>query len=441
MSFQRTVNSTPAPAVAGDFASANPRASVLASPGGLVAGSPGVTVGKFGWVGSDDVTAYSHSTNGKQPDGFVHREQQALITVFLAEQSSLVPVGLPVTLHDQGEFWAVNKGPSALNRGDSIYADFSTGDIYQAVPTGASATGVIGSTDTAAVGSTDTASVGATFTATGTGTSFAVTSVTGLISIGDTISGTGVPAGTTILAQVSGTPGGAGTYTTSATTTSIAATVTAFGTVLNATAVTGYVAAGDTLSGTNIPAGTTILTQLTGTAGAAGTYRLSQPTTQYVASATMTTFGTTVNFTAVTGYVAVGDTVSGTGIPTGSKITSQLTGTAGSTGLYSMSLPAAGYVASGTLTTFGGTINITAISSGSVLVGDLIAGTGVPSGAVLSAQLTGTTGGIGLYSLTPAATAYAASTTITVTEGIVTKWKAASPAAVGELVKITTWGN
>ena len=52
--FQKQVNLTPAPAVAGDFASTNPRASVPAGPGGLVAGLTGVIVGQFAWVDPAD---------------------------------------------------------------------------------------------------------------------------------------------------------------------------------------------------------------------------------------------------------------------------------------------------------------------------------------------------------------------------------------------------
>ncbi len=72
----------------------------------------------------------------------------------------------------------------------------------------------------------------ATFTATGSGTNLTVSSVAGVITIGDTISGTGIPAGTTITAQTSGTPGGAGAYTTSVATTASAATVTRTPTVV-----------------------------------------------------------------------------------------------------------------------------------------------------------------------------------------------------------------
>jgi hypothetical protein len=53
-----------------------------------------------------------------------------------------------------------------------------------------------------------------------------VSSVFGVITVGDTISGTGIPAGTTITGQTSGTTGGAGVYTTSVATTASAAAVT-----------------------------------------------------------------------------------------------------------------------------------------------------------------------------------------------------------------------
>lgn len=68
---------------------------------------------------------------------------------------------------------------------------------------------------------------GATFTGTGAGTNLTVTAVTGSIGIGDVLSGTGVPGGTTVVSQTSGTPGGAGVYVTSAATTSSGASLTA----------------------------------------------------------------------------------------------------------------------------------------------------------------------------------------------------------------------
>lgn len=275
MGFQTQVNANQAPAVAGDFASANPRASVLAGEGGLISGLGGVTVGKFAWVDDDGKTVFNHGTATRKPDGFVRREQQALITAYLAEASNLVPAGFPVVLHNEGDFWAKVTGSTASTIGASVYADYDTGDItIGSASTGASVTGLMG----------------ATFTASGTGTSFVVTSVTGLISIGDTLgTTTGISAGITIVAQVSGTAGGAGTYTTSAATTISAATATCFGDVMKVTAVgSGELHVGDPVSGTGLPSGAVIATQVSGTAGGVGVYTLDLPATAYAASTTIT---------------------------------------------------------------------------------------------------------------------------------------------------------
>lgn len=369
MTFQKQVNSTPAPAVAGDFASANPRATVLAGPGGLVAGVGGVTVGKFAWVDTDGKTVRSHGTATRAPNGFVHREQQALITGYLDEASNIIPQGFPVVLHNEGDFWAKLVGSNAATIGAALFANYDTGDVTAvAAATGSSLTG--------SMGATMTASIGATFTSTGTGTSAAITSVTGLISVGDKLAGTGVPANTVIVSQSSGSAGGAGTYITNNATTSSGDTVTSFGTTLKATAVTGYLSVGDTLS-----------------------------------------------------------------TPVGAVVTAQLTGTTGAAGNYTFDIAAAAYTASGTITAFGNVLDITAVGSGVLNVGDAVSGTGVPAGAVVTAQTSGAAGGIGLYTLSLRAAAYAASTTITGTGGVaISPWKAQSVAAVGELVKISTWG-
>jgi len=371
--FQRQVNLTPAPAAAGDFASANPRASVLAGPNGLVAGPLGVTVGKFAWVDIDDITVKSYGVAPHAPNGFVHREQQALITAYLAEAGVLVPEGFPVTLHQEGDFWALLTGADAAVRGSAIYANYGTGDV---TAVNAATGGVV----TGAMGSTNTAALGATFTASGSGTNLTVSAVTGVISIGDTISGTGIPAGTTIVSQTSGTTGGAGVYVTSAATTISAATATAFGSTVVVSATTGLISIGDTISGgAGFPVGATVATQVSGTPGGAGTYTLSAPGTAYTASATG-------------------------------------------------------------VTTFGIVMNVTAVTSGALAVGNPVSGSGIPAGAVIASQVSGTVGGIGVYTLTVPATAYAASTTITAVAGVLTKFIAQSAAAVGELVKISSWG-
>ena len=71
-----------------------------------------------------------------------------------------------------------------------------------------------------------TAASGATFTGTGAGTNLTASSVTGTIQIGDYLTGTGIPTGTLIISQTSGTTGGAGVYVTSSATTSSGAAIT-----------------------------------------------------------------------------------------------------------------------------------------------------------------------------------------------------------------------
>jgi hypothetical protein len=195
----------------------------------------------------------------------------------LGESSNVIPVGFPVVLHRSGDFFGLVEGATAATKGADVYAGYSDGSInIGSAPAGFSATG----------------SIGATFTATGSGTDLTVTAVTGLISIGDTISGTGVPAGTTIVSQTSGTTGGAGVYVTSVATTASAATVTSFGIVLNITTVaSGTVSAGDPVSGTGVPSGAVIASQVSGTVGAIGVYTISVVATAYAASTTLTGVG------------------------------------------------------------------------------------------------------------------------------------------------------
>lgn len=366
--FQSVVNNFPAPAVVGNFSDAGPYHSVPAGPGGLVAGPGGVIVGNFAWVDTDGVTVHSYGVDGNAPTGLVQNSQQALITQFLGIATLLIPEGFPVTLIDEGSLWVKLFGDAA-SVGDEIYARFADGAAFVGgVPTGASVT--------ASIGSTNTASLGSTFTATATGTSLAVTALTGYLAVGDFISGTGVPAGTTIVAQVSGTTGSNGTYTTSVVTTAAAATVTSFGETVKVTATTGLISIGDTISG-------------------------------------------------------------GSGFPVDATVVANP-----ATGIWTLSAPGSAYVASATgVTTFGDVLDVTAVGSGVLTLGDELAGTGVPTDASINSQVSGTPGGIGIYTISIPATAYAASTTVTVTAGILTTFVAKSAANVGEIVKVSTWGN
>lgn len=149
--FQRSVNTRFAPAVAGDFASANPRASMLAGPNALVAAAAGVVIGAFAWAsaGSPDIETgetdfYNTVTNSGAgvPSGFVHREQQGLITTFLAEAGTTIQQGSMVTLMVSGDFWV--KTATAATVGQKIFASNTDGSVK----TGAAGATLAGFTET-----------------------------------------------------------------------------------------------------------------------------------------------------------------------------------------------------------------------------------------------------------------------------------------------------
>lgn len=149
---------------------------------------------------------------------------------------------------------------------------------------------------------------------------------------------------------------------------------------------TGRYAPGQTVTGTGIAAGTTIVSQLSGTAGATGTYQVS--VSQTVASTTITATGGTLTVSAVTsGTLFVGQVISGSGITSGTTITAFLTGTGG-TGTYAVSV--AQTASSTTVTGTGGTLTISAVSAGTFGVGDVFTGTNVTAGNEITAFLTGT---------------------------------------------------
>lgn len=270
MPFQGQVNVQPAVAVAGDFASTNPRNSVLAGAGGLVAGPNGVTVGRFAWAVAplDDVGApTSVSNTGVGPvTGFVHREQQALITVYLAEASQLVPAGFPITLFSTGDFWVKNEGTTTALPGQKCYADFSNGAARFAA-TGNPIGGALGTGTITNATSTFNASIaGNVMTVTAMGT--------GSVVIGGIISGgTGVITNTQVVSQLTGSIGGTGTYLVNFGEQNVAsALLTETYGILNITAVTtATFAVGDVVTGSGVAVNTSITALGTGTGGT-GTY-------------------------------------------------------------------------------------------------------------------------------------------------------------------------
>ena len=104
MAFQKTVNLQQAAAVAGDFAGANPRATVIAHEGSLLAGTGGVSTGLFGWVQSNGSVLCAGTI---APTGFIARSQgAALISTYLAESGVNIPAGFAVTLFKGGDYYA-----------------------------------------------------------------------------------------------------------------------------------------------------------------------------------------------------------------------------------------------------------------------------------------------------------------------------------------------
>lgn len=314
MSFQTSVNAVPAPGIAGDFASTNPRHNVLGGPGGLVCGSAGVACGRFAWL---DAATYSVVNNfgSGAPAGFVHNAHQALITTYLGEASLVVPAGFMMTdLFDAGDFWCANPTGAAVIPGLKVYANNTTGAVSSFAATGTPSTAGTSTASTIAAGTSSvTASIaipvaGATV---GPGTVPAVMTVTavgsGTVYPGTVLSGTGVATGTQVVAQLSGTTGGVGTYSVSIAQTVASTTVSGtYGLLtIGGTVVAGF-AVGQSLSAGS--AGTVITALGTGT-GAAGTYIVNN--TQTVGSTAINSYiGTETQFyTASFGNGTAGEVI------------------------------------------------------------------------------------------------------------------------------------
>jgi len=198
--FQTRVTVQPAIGVEGDFASANPRFSVIAGAGAFVAGLSGVYVGRFAWAQEtriDDVggPAVVNSFGAGPVTGFVHREFQALIREYLAESSMIIPPGFGVTLMNGGDFLVKNNGATQGLIGMKAYANFADGKVTFAA-TGSPADGGTSTASTIAAGTNSANGTiqGNVFTATDT--------LTGVLYNGTILSGTGVATGTEIVEQV-----------------------------------------------------------------------------------------------------------------------------------------------------------------------------------------------------------------------------------------------
>jgi hypothetical protein len=289
--FQTTVGVQPAPAVEGDWATANPnRMSVLAGAGGLVSGKDGLYIGRFAWISyrgvdSDNAPAVANSYGSGPPAGLVHREVGlGLITTFLAEGGMWIPSGLAVSVFNNCDIWVRNKGGIYAQVGMKAYADVTSG--LASFGATASPTTAAGTASVAAGTGSATASItGNIMTVTGT--------VTGQFYPGATLSGTGVATGTKIAAQLTSTEAGGalagkGTYSVTIPDQTVAST-TISATYGIMTMTVGSATVGDPIAGANVTVGSGV-TAL-GVGANAGKYIVDP--TQTAASAAVTV-GSTV---------------------------------------------------------------------------------------------------------------------------------------------------
>ncbi|CAM2143787.1 conserved protein of unknown function [Pararobbsia alpina] len=188
MPFQTRVNTQPEVGVPGDRASMNP-ISVISR----IAQSA-VTIARFVWPGTDTDNQVQNVGAGK-PLGFAIRNQSSIIPNYLQESSMVVPVGFPIEVAEQGEFFATSANVATL--GQKVYANYGDGSLsFAATGTPTTNAGITASTTSGSATLTVSANTG------------------GAIEVGQPISGAGIPAGTYVSALGTGT-GGAGTYTMS----------------------------------------------------------------------------------------------------------------------------------------------------------------------------------------------------------------------------------
>jgi hypothetical protein len=290
MPFPNQVNYTEAPAVAGDFCAANPWFSAPSGQGAFTSGSA-LYVGRFAW--SDPTGSILNSTGSGPVTGFVHRNQQGIITTFLNEYTMQILPGIECSAMSGGDFWMVNNGTLVTTIGMKAYANYATGLVAFA-PTGnppaaGSVTGAIAPVSAISV----TGSIAPGSAVIGTSAPTGVLTVTavgsGTVVPGGILSGTGVQANTQIIAQLTGTTGGIGTYSVNIPQTVASTTITEAVGVLTVSAVaSGAVGVGDALTGANVTAGTVVVGLGTGTGGT-GTYYVTP--SQTAASATITAAG------------------------------------------------------------------------------------------------------------------------------------------------------
>ena len=260
---------------------------LVAGAGALSDGTLGVVVGRFAWtyppVDPNSAPTSVLNSGAGPVAGFIGRALQGLNTKFLSQASMAVPVGFMITLFTGGPFWVVNDGLTTSAIGNKAYANFADGTVTFA----ATGTPNTGATSTASSIASETASA----TGSITGDVMTITGgITGTIVPGATVTGTAGVTTAYVVSQISGSIGGAGQYYVSVPLQSAASQTLSFtyGLLTVGGTLTGAYGVGDTLTGTGVVAGTAITALGTGSGGA-GTYIVNNNT--FVASGIIDALG------------------------------------------------------------------------------------------------------------------------------------------------------
>jgi hypothetical protein len=294
--FQSQVNTVPGVAVAGDFATMNPKQTALAGPGGFVAGGSNVSVALWAWasyqgIDPDNAPTIVNNFGAGAPTGIICREQQGLNTTYLSDASQVIPTGFPVTLYAVVDTFVVNNGTTAATRGQKAYANLSNGQTSFAA-TGAAGSASISASIAAGNGAVTGYVIGNVLTV--------LTLTSGTVALGSlvygTIGGSGVTAGSFIVAQLSGSANGTGTYALSLGEQSVGGTVggaltLTFGILTVGTLTSGQIYVNGSLTAAGVTANTIVTQDVSGTAAASVWYVTN---TQTVSAGTSITVGQTV---------------------------------------------------------------------------------------------------------------------------------------------------
>lgn len=214
--FQSVIQSQPALAVEGDFASINPRSSVLPPVAGAAKVAPGqsVRVGYFAWMNNASGLVYSSlaAAGGAAAStiGFVARqpnEPSVQITEFLGESRMTLEAGREVTLLKSGDYYVQLPG---ADPGEAIFALAATGAPSLVDDATTEPTGFVAASQAKVNAVSDANST----IALNTGILTVAAVASGAFEAGQRLTGAGVPAYTYIERQLTGPAGGAGTYQT-----------------------------------------------------------------------------------------------------------------------------------------------------------------------------------------------------------------------------------